>query len=259
MQENSFLPEIGMAPVLERGQETCEEARHGRGACIHAVDDRQGRDTGTRFTKRELREHGSELKLFPGVAGWFASINGYCADQGVKAAHFVISSGLREMIEGSEIAGEFEHVFASGFVYSENDVPVFAVRSVNYTTKTQYLFRINKGILNSWDNEEINSFTPEQDRPQPFSRMIYIGDGETDVPAMKTVNYQGGYTIAVFPPKVAGARRGSSDMDKKKTAERLVVDNRAQFAVEADFVVDGPVYDVVWPTAPASSNASADW
>ena len=86
-------------------------------------------------------------------------------------------------------------------------MPNFAARSVNYTTKTQYLFQINKGILNSADNERINQFTPEEDRPQPFSRMIYIGDGETDVPAMKMVNYQGGYSLAVYPPREAGRRR----------------------------------------------------
>ena len=87
----------------------------------------------------------------------------------MKVEHFVISSGLREMIEGSGIAKEFEHIFASGFRFNPSGVPDFAARSVNYTTKTQYLFRINKGILNSWDNKKINQFTPEEDRPRPFS------------------------------------------------------------------------------------------
>ena len=83
------------------------------------------------------------------------------------------------MIKGSPIAKEFRDIFASGFSYDANDVPAFAAQSVNYTTKIQYLFRINKGILNSWDNKEINRFTPDEKRPRPFSRMIYIGDGET--------------------------------------------------------------------------------
>ena len=85
---------------------------------------------------------------------------------------------------------------------------------MNYTTKTQYLFRINKGILNSWNNEEINRFTPDEKRRYPFSRMIYIGDGETDVPAMKMINYQGGYSIVVYPPK-EGQRRNPAEMQKK--------------------------------------------
>ena len=109
--------------------------------------------------------------------------------------------GTKSSLDSRVIRKEFRHIFASGFSYDENDIPKFAAQSVNYTTKTQYLFRINKGVLNSWDNEEINSFTPEEERPRPFSRMIYIGDGETDVPAMKMVNYQGGYSIAVYPPR----------------------------------------------------------
>ena len=115
---------------------------------------------------------------------------------------------------------------------------------MNYTTKTQYLFRINKGVLNSWDNEEINSFTPEEERPRPFSRMIYIGDGETDVPAMKMVNYQGGYSIAVYPPR-KGKKRTPAEMMKKKTADKLVTNNRAKFVAEANFGTDGPVYSIV--------------
>ena len=98
-------------------------------------------------------EHGKKLDLFPGVEGWFGSINEHCKEIGAKAEHFVISSGLQEMIEGSGIAREFEHVFASGFRFDANGVPDFPARAVNYTTKTQYLFRINKGIVNSWDNE----------------------------------------------------------------------------------------------------------
>ncbi len=246
MQENSFLPNIEVLPedfwMLVK--------KHAR---EHDMDEvlaymqlmiEKARDAGARFTKAELAEHGSRLKLFPGVEGWFASVNEYCDAAGANVEHFVVSSGLQEMIDGSPIAKEFKHVFASGFVYDGDGFPVFAARSVNYTTKTQYLFRINKGTLNSWNNETINRYTPDEDRPQPFSRMIYIGDGETDVPAMKIVNSQGGYSIAVYPPE-EGEGRDEGDVDGKRPAERLVADNRAKFAREADFRVDGPVYEVV--------------
>ena len=196
------------------------------------------------FTRNALANHGRKLDLFPGVETWFPAINAYCKEKGAKIEHFVISSGLREMIMGSTIAKEFEHIFTSGFSYDANDVPKFAAQSVNYTTKTQYLFRINKGILNSWDNEEINSYTPEDERPRPFSRMIYIGDGMTDVPAMKMINYQGGYSLAVYPPP-SKVRRNQAEMKKRETAEKLVEHNRAKFAAEANYEVGGPVYAIV--------------
>ena len=246
MQENSFLPDIGISSD-EFWMLVKKQARD------HNMDEvlaymqlmmQKAAEAGKRFTRNALVEHGRKLDLFPGVDKWFASVNDFCKTADAKVEHFVISSGLKEMIEGSTIAKEFEHIFASGFSYNANDVPVFAARSVNYTTKTQYLFRINKGILNSWENEEINKFTPEENRPRPFSRIIYIGDGETDVPAMKMLNYQGGYSVAVYPPR-KGMRRTPEEMKKKETAEKLVTDNRAQFVAEADFEVDGPVYEIV--------------
>ena len=204
----------------------------------------KAREAKVAITRKALTEHGRDLDMFPGVEEWFSSINDYSKKKDVKIEHFAISSGLREMIKGSPIAKEFRHIFASGFSYDANDVPAFAAQSVNYTAKIQYLFRTNKGILYSWDNKEINRFTPDEKRPCPFSRMIYIGDGETDVPAMKMINYQGGYSIVVYPPK-EGQRRKPAEMQKKTTAEELVTNNRAQFVAEASFQVGGPVYEIV--------------
>ena len=246
MQENSFFPDIDISSA-EFWKLVKKQARD------HDMDEvlaymqlmiEKAREAEREFTRTALAEHGRKLKVFPGVDKWFGSINEYAKKAEANVEHFVISSGLREMIQGSPIAGEFRHIFASGFRYDANDVPTFAACSVNYTTKTQYLFRINKGILNSWDNEKINSFSPEEERPQPFSRMIYLGDGETDVPAMKMVNYQGGYSIAVYPPKI-GKRSTKREMKMRETAEKLVKDNRAQFVAEANFAVGGPMYDIV--------------
>ena len=246
MQENSFLPEIEISAeafwskVRERARShDMDEVL----AYMQMMIEEAGRAE-KKFTRETLVAHGKRVKLFSGVGEWFGRINEYCRAAGVKVEHFVISSGLREMIEGSGIAREFEHIFASGFRFNASGVPDFAARSVNYTTKTQYLFRVNKGILNSWDNERINQFTPEEDRPRPFSRMIYIGDGETDVPAMKMINYQGGYSIAVYPPK-AGKRRNQVEMTRMRIAEKLVSDGRAQFVAEANYEEDGPVYRIV--------------
>ena len=246
MQENSFLPEVGKDPSEFWAQVGRHAKKHDMDevlAYMHLMIE-AARSADQPFNREALRDHGKRLDLFPGVATWFGRINEYCREAGATVEHFVISSGLKEMIKGSEIAGEFKHVFASGFSYDANGVPVFAARSVNYTTKTQYLFRINKGILSSWDNEKINRYTPEEDRSRPFSRMIYIGDGETDVPAMKMVNHQGGYSIVVWPSK-KGARITPAEKKKKEAAEQLVKDNRAQFVAEADYEDDGPVHRIV--------------
>ena len=246
MQEKSFLRDIGICAkefwylVKKRAHENdMDEVL----AYMYLMIEK-AREAKVTITREALTKHGREIDMFPGVEEWFSFINDYCKQKDVEIEHFAISSGLREMIEGSPIAKEFRHIFASGFSYDASGIPTFAARSVNYTTKLQYLFRINKGILNSWDNEEINRFTPDEKRPCPFSRMIYIGDGETDVPAMKMINYQGGYSIVVYPPKT-GKRMKLAEMQKKKTAEELVTNNRAQFVVEASFQVAGPVYEIV--------------
>lgn len=178
------------------------------------------------ITLESFIEFGRGIEFFPGVEGWFKRINEYGKKAGVKIEHYVISSGLREMIKGTSIAGNFAYIFASGFRYNHNGVAEWPALAVNYTNKTQYLFRINKGIPNSYDNSLINQYVPLEERPVPFENMIYLGDGETDIPAMKMVTHQGGAAIAVFPPYKAGARA---------TAEELVVRERASAAVRADY------------------------
>ncbi|MCY4276916.1 MAG: HAD family hydrolase [Gammaproteobacteria bacterium] len=250
MQENSFIPDIGMSPdkfwqdaKKKAKSQDMDEVLAYMQLMIEKVIEK-ARDAEKPLTRQDIIAHGQSLKYFPGVEAWFKSINDYGKETGATIKHFVISSGLLEMIKGSKIARNFESIFASGFSYDANNVPKFATRSVNFTTKTQYLYRINKKVLNSWDSEAVNRFTPDAERPNPFSRMIYIGDGETDVPAMKTLNYQGGYSIAVYPPK-KGARRTKAEQEKKETAEKLVTQNRAKFVAEADFRKDKQLYKIV--------------
>lgn len=248
MHENSFLPGIGTSGEEFWNKVKSRARQHDMDEVLAymqlMIEEAAGAEKA--YTRQALVEHGKNLDLFPGVESWFGTINDYCRSIGVTVEHFVISSGLQEMIEGSGIAKEFTHIFASGFSFDANGVPSFPARSVNYTTKTQYLFRINKDILNSWDNEQINQFMPGEDRPRPFSRMIYIGDGETDVPAMKMVNYQGGYSIAVYPPRKAGRpRRTRAEIDKQDAAEELKEHNRAQFVAKADYGEDGELFGVV--------------
>jgi hypothetical protein len=136
------------------------------------------------------------------------------------------------MLAGIDIAKEFDFIFASGFMYDQHEVARWPALAVNYTNKTQHLFRINKGIINSYDNEKINKFVPESERPVPFINMIYIGDGETDIPCMKMVKYQGGYAIAVYDPK---KRKTANKPSPREICLTLLEQKRADFALPADY------------------------
>ena len=166
---------------------------------------------------------GRDLEFFPGVTEWFDRIRRFGDELGVTVEHYIISSGLREIIEGSEIADAFREVFACEFLYDENEVACWPKNAVNYTTKTQFLFRINKGVLDISNDVDLNTYTPEDERRVPFRNMIYIGDGLTDVPCMKLVKVNGGYSIAVY---------GDETLPKVRP---LLADNRVNFIEPADY------------------------
>ena len=148
------------------------------------------------FTKEKLAEYGSQVALFPGVEDWFKRIRDYGDDKGIIVEHYIISSGLKEMIEGTTIAKEFKELYATSFYFDDDGVAVWPAQVVNYTNKTQFLFRISKGVLDVNDEAVNDSFAPDKIRV-PFRNMIYIGDSDTDIPCMKLVNSQGGYSIGV--------------------------------------------------------------
>lgn len=183
------------------------------------------RGAGVRVDRASLREHGKSIRFFPGVEDWFARVNAAGKARGLDVQHFIISSGLRDIIEGTPIRKHFRAVFASGFLYDQHDVATAPALAVNYTNKTQYLFRINKGALDLGDHAAINAHMPQEERPVPFSRMIFIGDGETDVPCFRLVKDQGGASIAVYTP----GRKG------KARATALHKDGRVHSAVPADY------------------------
>ncbi|MCB2226715.1 MAG: haloacid dehalogenase-like hydrolase [Desulfarculaceae bacterium] len=177
-------------------------------------------------SRSAFAEYGKTVELYDGVEGYFDRINEYARRHKVNLQHFIISSGLREMIQGSPIAKHFKEIYASGFRYDQHGVAKWPGIALNYTTKTQYLFRINKGVLDVWDNETINDYVPKADRPVPFHRMIYIGDGTTDVPCMKLVKEQRGHSIAVYRPRSS---------DSRQLAATLMSQQRVNFIAPADY------------------------
>jgi 2-hydroxy-3-keto-5-methylthiopentenyl-1-phosphate phosphatase len=151
------------------------------------------------LTKSSLEEYGSKVMLFPGVETWFKRIRRYGEEKGVIIEHYIISSGLKEMIEGTSVAkaGAFERIYASSFMFDDREVPIWPAQAVNYTNKTQFLFRIEKGVLDPNDSGVNDYFAPE-DLRVPFRNIVYVGDSATDIPCMKLVNSYGGHAIGVY-------------------------------------------------------------
>lgn len=176
------------------------------------------------FTRGELMKCGKEVVLFPGVKDWFKRICTYGEDHGVLVEHYIISSGLKEMIEGTDVAGEFKKIYASSFFYNEKGVAIWPAQVVNYTNKTQFLFRIEKGVLDINDPGVNDSFAPDEMRV-PFRNMVYIGDSDTDVPCMKLVNVNGGYSIGVY----------NADTKDKTKVYKMMRENRIKYYAPADY------------------------
>ena len=184
--------------------------------------------------RQSFQKFGSMIKLFNGVEEWFSLINQYGKSKGINVKHYINSSGLKEMTEGTPIAKRFENIYACSFLYNVDGVAYWPAVAVDYTTKTQFLFKINKGIREISDNRRINEYVAKEDRPLPFERMIYLGDGETDVPCMSVVKEQGGHSIAVY-----------GNHKKKATAQRLIKENRVDFMCKADYSENAEIHTTV--------------
>ena len=180
------------------------------------------------FTKEKLADYGSKVALFEGVKDWFKRIRDYGAERDIVIEHYIISSGLKEMIEGTSIANEFKELYATSFYFDEDGVAVWPAQVVNYTNKTQFLFRISKGVLDVNDDAVNDSFAPDEIRV-PFRNMVYLGDSDTDIPCMKLVNSQGGYSIGVFNPDE------KDQVKAKNKVYKMMRDNRISYFAPADY------------------------
>ena len=149
-------------------------------------------------SKRDFKNLGKTIQLFPGVEDWFNRINDFANSIQINLEHYIISAGLKEIIQGTSIAKYFTEIYASSFIYSEYGAPIWPCQVVNYTTKTQHLFRISKDCLDLSDENSINEYIENEDRRIPFRNFIYIGDSETDIPAMKIIKNGGGTSIGVY-------------------------------------------------------------
>ena len=238
MQEYGFIPSLGMQPETfwrEVNALTDREQMDNILAYMYLMIEKS-RERGLPVTRETFEELGAGVEFFPGVMSWFQRISRFGAERGVDVQHYIVSSGIREIIEGTPIAAHFKKIYACEFMYGADGAIRWPKFAVNYTAKTQFLFRINKGVLNidSRSAEALNRFTPENERPVPFANMIYIGDGLTDVPCMKLVKSHGGQSIAVYDPDLGDS-----------VARTLLRDNRVSFIAPADYGSGQPLEAVV--------------
>ncbi len=229
MQEYTVLPKIGVEPsqfwarVNREARESESDPmlvymRHIIEALeVAKVDVKRG----------DFSAMARKIKYFPGVTTWFTRMNAYVKKRSraqVGIQHYLISAGQKEILDGVSIRKHFKRIYASEYHFNHHGVATFPKLLVTDTAKTQFLFRINKGLESL--NESINEHMPESERPIPFQNMVYVGDGMTDVPSMALTKKSGGHTLAVYNPKKASQRA---------TCEKLLLAGRADFIAEADF------------------------
>ena len=228
MQDYNFIPSLSMT------SKDFWAAANGFGFAEH-MDSilaymytmvQKSKEKGIPLNRETLVKNGKDIEFYNGVTEWFDRVNQYGAIVGVSVEHYIISSGLKEIIEGSSISKKFKEIFACEFYYDETGHAVWPKTAVNYTNKTQFVYRINKGVLDVANDIDLNRSMPDDSKRVPFSNMIYIGDGLSDVPCMKMMKAYGGQSIAVY-----------TDANKEKV-EQLLIEDRVDYIFPADYSKD---------------------
>ena len=225
MQDYAFIPSLGYTPGEFWGIANSfgrKNRMDGLLAYMYTMID-ECRKKNIRLDRDYLVSCGRSIELFPGVKDWFARINAFGAQQGVQVEHYVLSSGLKEIIEGSGISHEFKEIYACEFLYNEDGLAYWPKLDVNFTNKTQFVYRINKGVLDIANDKDLNASMPDDSKRIPFTNMIYVGDGLSDVPCMKMMRAYGGQAVAVYQD---GNRPGVED---------LLAKGRVDFIFPADY------------------------
>ena len=238
MQEFGFIQAIGSTPEefwsmsdgIAKGQDASNILSY-----MKLMFD-EARRHGIKLRRSDFKRFGQHIRLYPGVREWFSLVNVYGESKGVRIEHYINSSGLKEIIEGSPIAHEFKHIFACTFIYDRNGEAEWPGIAVDYTAKTQFIFKINKGIFSSRDSKMVNASVADDKKRIPFPNMIYFGDGETDVPSMKIVGMFGGHAIGVYDPSVP---------EDRAKAAKLHRQGRVNFITPADYSRDSRTFKLV--------------
>ncbi len=224
MQEYTFIPSVGMQPNEfwnHTAEVAAEQTMDSILTYMYCMVE-TAHQSGNPLTRETLVKCGKDIEYHPGVEGWFERINRYAEEAGVKVEHYVLSSGLKEIIEGTSIAKYFKRIYACEFLYKDGQA-YWPKMAVNYTNKTQFVYRINKGVLDINNDTDLNNSRPDSEKRVFFSNMIYIGDGLTDVPCMKLVKSEGGHSIAIY------------QKNQEEKAAPLLRHERVDWMFEADY------------------------
>ena len=229
MQDYSFIPSLGMteSEFWETTNEMWQREHMDSVLAYMYAMVKLSKDKGIPLLREKLVSMGRNVELFRGVEQWFGRLNRFGSENGVQIEHYVISSGMKEIIEGTSISQSFKSIFACEFLYDENGGAVWPKTDVNYTNKTQFVYRINKGVLDIANDLDLNRSMPEDSKRVPFTNMIYIGDGLSDVPCMKMMKAYGGCAIAVYQE------------NNKSKVEELLLGDRVDFIFPADYRKEG--------------------
>ena len=231
MQDYAFIPSLGYTPTeFWQIANNFGWSNHMDGllAYMYTMID-ECRKKGIRLERDYLVRCGNAIQLFPGVREWFARINAFGESLGVTVEHYVLSSGLKEIIEGSGIAHEFREIYACAFLYGADGLAMWPKLDVNFTNKTQFVYRINKGVLDVANDRDLNASMPDDSKRIPFTNMIYVGDGLSDVPCMKMMRAYGGQAVAVYQDS------------NRAGVEGLLSDGRVDFIFPADYREGAPL------------------
>ena len=224
MQNFGFIPALGLSPdeFWKKTSELSERTGVERTLAYLYMMKEIAKEKGIKMTREWLQEMGKNIEFFPGVEGWFSRINAFGEENGVKIEHYLISSGNKEIVEGCSIAKEFRMLYACEYLYDEKTKePIWPKLAINFTQKTQYFYRISKGVYDANDDVGVNSKTPLH--RIPYSNIVYIGDGMTDIPTMIIAKNNGGKSIAVF-----------NEGNEEKGFD-LYLDGRVNFVCPADY------------------------
>ncbi len=235
MQEYSFIKNLGMNSGEFWGEAADITNKHEveKILAYMFVMIKKCKEKGIALTEEYLRQCGENVVLFKGVSTWFDRINEFGESVGVNIEHYIISSGTYEIIQGTPIAKYFKRIYACKYMYDEKGEAIWPALAINYTMKTQYIYRISKGILDVTDDYNLNRLQDQSLRRISYNNMIYIGDGLTDIPCMKMVKQRGGKSIALYASGNA------------KTAKPLVEDNRINYVCVADYSPNSTLEKIV--------------
>ncbi len=235
MQEYDFIKNLGMTSDAFWGEAAAITEQHEveKILAYMFVMIKKCKEKGIPLTEEYLLSCGAHVELFKGVLTWFDRINEYGRSQGVEIEHYIISSGTYEIIRGTPIAKHFKRIYACRYMYDENGEALWPALAINYTLKTQYIYRISKGTLDVTDDYNLNRVQDESLRRIAYHNMIYIGDGLTDIPCMKLVKERGGKSIALYPE------------GNREHVKPLVDDARINYVCVADYSPDSPLEKIV--------------